>query len=99
MNCLIENKAVEQEHVLPGLLRGLVEEEADLLIITEDGESIFTSKILFSIFSKTLRDVFLDSRTSDMTRISLPMSSASVRNLIKLLVEGFVISDRQSLYI
>ena len=92
MSWYLENKDGRQEDIFSAVLSGLVEQEADMVIISEDGESIFCSRILFSIFSNTLRDIFQTCFISDMPRISLPISAGSVRSLITVLVEGRAVS-------
>jgi len=95
MSWHLKNKDASQGEVFSAVLSGLVEEMADLLIISEDGESVFCSRILFSIFSKTLRDILQTCITSDMPGISLPVSAGSMRSLVTVLVEGRAISDNR----
>ena len=95
MSLYLENKDDRQEDVFSAVLSVLVEEEADMVIISEDGESIFCSRILFSIFSKTLRDILQTCIISDMPRISLPMSAGSIRSLITVLIEGRAVSSNR----
>ena len=68
--------------------------DPDLCLITNDGTKVFTHKLIFNLFSETLKHVFNDlTFTTQMTSVSIPTNSANaVLNLIKMLTEGFVLS-------
>ena len=89
MNIFLEKQQKEHSNILSSVLKHLEgEKEADLLIICDDNESVLTSRTLFCIFSKTLRDIFKHAYIYKSSSISLPMTSAAVRNLVNVLLEG-----------
>ena len=68
--------------------------DPDLCLITEDGTKVFTHKLIFNLFSETLKHVFNDIIfTTEITTVSIPAKcGTAVLNMIKMLTEGFVLS-------
>jgi len=81
----------QSEHfgLLKPLLENLLNEEADISIVTDDGDTIETHKILLSMFSRTLANIIKDNGYVEQG-ITVPAKSETVRNLIKMLSEGAV---------
>jgi len=68
--------------------------DPDLCLVTYDGKKIFTHKLIFNLFSETLKHVFNDLPThTEIATMYIPTDcETAVLNLIKMLTEGFVLS-------
>ena len=86
----------QTEHVdmLKPLLEKIGKEEPDIFIVTEDGETVGTHKILLSLFSRTLSNI-LSGQPKDegVPGISIPIKAETVRNLIKILEVGSTFNE------
>ena len=77
-----------QVTILRPLLSEISETVADLFIITSDGETVETHKLLFSLYSQLFTNILEDMKSQDMVVVSVPMPSVIVRNMIRILTEG-----------
>eukprot|EP00092_Neocalanus_flemingeri_P006491 GFUD01006997.1.p1 GENE.GFUD01006997.1~~GFUD01006997.1.p1 ORF type:complete len:353 (+),score=78.20 GFUD01006997.1:108-1166(+) len=72
----------------------LAQEPADIFIISDDGETIATHKILLSMFSRSLSSILNDHHEGvEMPAISAPVKGEDVRNLIRILGEGTLFAE------
>merc|ERR1712179_308501 len=65
----------------------------DICLITREGHPVFTNKVLLAMNSKMMTDVMVDNLKEDVIRISVPISSNILINLIGILSHGVLISD------
>jgi len=65
----------------------------DLCIITEEGEKIYTQRFLLCIYSSSVAKYLSDVPCCNSTSISIPVSSLAFKNLLNILINGFVNSD------
>ena len=86
MSYLLEQ--TNQVTILRPLLSEISETVADLFIITSDGETVETHKLLFSLYSQLFTNILEDMKSQDMVVVSVPMPSVIVRNMIRILTEG-----------
>merc|ERR1712129_516779 len=75
--------------LLKPILENVLSEEADISIVTDDGDTLETHKILLIMFSRTLAHIITDNGNVEQG-ISVPAKSETVINLIKILTEGAV---------
>jgi len=94
MMYLIENEANIHSDILKDALEGFSSKEPDVTLVTEDGDKIFTQRIILSMYSNVMHDLLAEVKSSEISSISLPVSSSSiVLNLLKVMTEGFIFSD------
>ena len=65
----------------------------DICLITREGHTVFTNKVLLAMNSKMMTEVMVDNYREEMIRISVPISSNTLVNLIGILSHGLIISD------
>jgi len=92
----LEFELSEHVKLLKPLMRDILEEEPNMFIITDDGETVETHKILLSLFSRSLANI-LSGYPQDvgMPVISVPMKARAVRNLIRILRKGTVFAEEK----
>ena len=72
----------------------LARKPADIFMISDDGETVATHKMLLSIFSRSLANILSDHQESaGVPSISVPMKAQEVRNLVRILEEGTVFGE------
>jgi len=70
--------------------------QPDMYIISVEGHKIYTHKMLVSFYSPTLSSMLSKGSSNDMPGISIPESSSSIVNLLKVLATGIAISNLKS---
>jgi len=70
--------------------------QPDMYIISEEGHKIYTNKLLMGFYSPILGSIIRTESTQDMPAISLPASSNSIVNLLKVLSTGIAISNSKA---
>jgi len=92
--------AYKLEHVPSDHVAVLVEtmhkwsnSQPDVYIISKEGHKIYTHKLLVSFYSPTLGNILRAGLTNDMPGVSIPASSNSIVNLLKVLATGISISN------
>jgi len=70
--------------------------QPDMYIISVEGHKIYTHKMLVSFYSPTLSSMLSKGSSNDMPGISIPESSSSIVNLLKVLATGIAISNIKS---
>jgi len=95
--------AYKLEHVPSDHMALLVEtmhkwsnSQPDVYIISEEGHKIYTHKLLVGFYSPTLGSILNTGSTNDMPAISIPASSNSIVNLLKVLATGIAISNNKA---
>jgi len=95
--------AYKLEHVPSDHMALLVEtmhkwsnSQPDVYIISEEGHKIYTHKLLVGFYSPTLGSILATGSTNDMPAISIPASSNSIVNLLKVLATGIAISNSKA---
>ena len=86
MSYVLTNSNGNQLDILKNTLKGWKEEPNDLLVLTEDGGKIFTSKRVLSLHSSMFREICKDLPTQ--TAVTVPISSRCLENLISLIIDG-----------
>merc|ERR1712086_1245954 len=89
----LESTANIHQSSLTQVLQSCTISSPDLCLITRDGHAVYTTKILLAMHSKLLAQVMSDSIRDDLIRISVPISSNSLVNLIKILSHGITKSE------
>jgi len=83
----------QSEHfgVLKPILDNVLNEEPDIIIVTDDNDIVATHKLLLSMFSRSLANII--SKHGNLEHgISIPARSKTVKSLIKILTEGAVVA-------
>jgi len=95
--------AYKLEHVLSDHMALMAEtmqkwsnSQPDVYIISEEGHKIYTHKLLIGFYSPALGSILRTDYTQDMPAISLPASSNSIVNLLKVLSTGIAISNSKA---
>eukprot|EP00092_Neocalanus_flemingeri_P036333 GFUD01039556.1.p1 GENE.GFUD01039556.1~~GFUD01039556.1.p1 ORF type:complete len:406 (+),score=98.92 GFUD01039556.1:19-1236(+) len=79
----------EHLELLKPIMLDILEDEPDMFIVTEDGDTVETHKMLLSLYSRDLASMLSDyPQGAGVPGISLPMKTPAVRNLISFLGEG-----------
>jgi len=72
--------------------------EPDLVMLTMEGEKVFTNRIFMSFFSKMIRKICSDISSPESLSISVPASKSSLECLMTVLLTGTVMtSSRENL--
>ena len=79
---------IDQVRILRLLLKKITDEPTDIFIITADGDTIETHKLLFCLYSKIFSRLLGDFNTSEVAAVTIPMPTILVRNMIRILQEG-----------
>jgi len=89
----LEHVTSDHVGVLVGTMQKWANSQPDLYIISEEGHKIYTQKLLIGFYSITLSSIFRTfNDSSDIPGISVPASSSSIVNLLKVLATGIVIT-------
>ena len=81
----------EQERKLSmmrNILHDMSENIPDIVIVTKDGENINAQKLLLAFHSKYLSSLFDSVNPSSTISLMLPVSSSSIKVLLKILSDG-----------
>merc|ERR1712129_630996 len=90
---------LEQLHhpdILSSLLESCLAFAPDMVIVTDDGQTVETHKILFTVFSPTLARLLSNQKySSEQCWVFLPAGESVARSLVGLLAEGKTFTTRQ----
>ena len=89
----LKNKLDNHFDVLLDSVKNCSNDEPDILIITEEGNKIFTQRLLLYLYSPMMAGVLADLSSSVASAISLPVSSRSLLNLLNVLTSGVAVSE------
>jgi len=89
----LESTSNIHQSSLTQVLQSCTISSPDLCLITRDGHAVYTTKILLAMHSKMMAQVMSDSFSEEFIRISVPISSNSLVNLIKILSHGITKSE------
>jgi len=82
-----------------GVLMGTVQKWAngqpDVYIISEEGHKIYTQKLLITFYSSTLNSILNGGVDNEIQGVSIPASSSSIVNLLKVLATGIAITKNK----
>merc|ERR1719233_975530 len=81
----------EQEKKLwkmKNILLDISEDISDIIIVTKDGETIHAQKLLLAFHSKFLSNILNSLNPSSTISLMLPVSSSSIKVLLKILIDG-----------
>lgn len=84
-----------QVDILKPLLTEITDEPFDMFIVTSDGETVETHKLLFTLFSQTFSSLLVGMNCLEKVGVSVPMPAVLVRNMIKILIGGRAYSYKQ----
>jgi len=70
--------------------------QPDMYIISEEGHKIYTHKLLVSFYSPILSTIISGGSNNEMPGVSVPESSSSLVNLLKVLATGIAISNQRA---
>ena len=84
-----------QVAILKPLLTEITDELSDMFIVTSDGETVETHKLLFTLFSQTFSSLLGGLNCLEKVGVSVPMPAVLVRNMIKILSGGRAYSYNQ----
>ena len=88
MSYKVEIESDEHVSVLKNALINWSKDDHDVHLVSSEGLRIFTQKILLSLHSPMIREIFSDS--SQLSSVSLPASAACISSLLRILTEGSV---------
>eukprot|EP00092_Neocalanus_flemingeri_P035500 GFUD01038633.1.p1 GENE.GFUD01038633.1~~GFUD01038633.1.p1 ORF type:complete len:237 (-),score=63.12 GFUD01038633.1:3-713(-) len=89
----LKNKLDNHFDVLLDSLKKCSNEEPDILIITDEGNKIFTQRLLLCLHSPMVSGVLAGVPSSVQSAMSLPVSAKALLNLLKVLTTGVVVSE------
>ena len=89
----LKNKLDNHSDVLLESLNLCSNEEPDILIVTKDGNKIYTQRLLLCLYSPMMADVLTGILPSVQSAVSLPVSAKALFNLLKVLTTGVVVSE------
>merc|ERR1719154_244419 len=82
-----------------GVLMGTVQKWAngqpDVYIISEEGHKIYTQKLLITFYSHTLNSILNGGFDNEIQGVTIPASSSSIVNLLKVLATGIAITKNK----
>ena len=94
----LSSKEEEHQQLLHDLLDTAKKQEEDVFLVSKEGHRIFTNRLLLSLYSPFLREMFVDISKDTPIGISIPLSFQALVNLIKIITEGKAESgDQESL--
>ena len=78
----LEFDQAENVDLLKPVLENVLKEEADLFIVTEDGDTVETHKILLSMFSRSLATILsVQSHGEGVPGLSIPVNTKTAGTL------------------
>ena len=89
----LQNTSESHTNYLSTILQTCSLASPDVCLITKEGHTVFTNKVLLVINSNMMAEVMVDNARDEMIRISVPVSSNTLINLIKILSHGITNSD------
>ena len=92
-NTLFRNKLDNHFDMLLDSVKACSDDEPDILVITEEGNKIFTQRLLLCLHSPMMASVLASIPSSVVSAVSLPVSSKSLLNLIKVFSTGVAVSE------
>ena len=84
----IELDAHERDSLYGGVLNSLTMERPDLVLVTPDGDLIWTHQILFTMHSDMFRSILGDMNKTGDISMFVPASALEIRSLLSLLQSG-----------
>lgn len=84
----MSNARERHVNVLEHILSDLAQDYSDVVIIGDDGETVNTQRILLSFYSKMFADILGTFTPIGSISLALPVSSGSIRILLKILSKG-----------
>ena len=79
---------IDQVCILRPLLKKITDGPTDMFIITADGDTVKTHKLLFCLYSKIFSSILGELNTAEVAGVSIPMPTILIRNMIRILKEG-----------
>jgi len=92
----LEHVMADHLGVLVGTMQKWSNSQPDVYIISEEGHKIYTQKVLVSFYSSTLSNIFTSSSDNDIPGITIPATSNSIVNLLKVLATGIAITKNKA---
>jgi len=89
----LRNKLDNHFDMLLDSVKTCSDEEPDILVITEEGNKIFTQRLLLYLHSPMMASVLASIPSSVVSAVSLPISSKSLLNLIKVFSTGVAVAE------
>merc|ERR1712129_685073 len=89
----LKNKLENHFDVLLDSVKNCSNEEPDILIITEEGNKIFTQRLLLHLYSPMMTSALAAVPPSVVSAISLPVSSKALLNFLTVLTTGIAVSE------
>ena len=89
----LRNKLDNHFDMLLDSVKACSDDEPDILVITEEGNKIFTQRLLLCLHSPMMASVLASIPSSVVSAVSLPVSSKSLLNLIKVFSTGVAVSE------
>jgi len=90
---LLENERGAHSKFLLETLESWTEQEADLLLVSQDGTTLETHRVYLKMYSTVLNTVLSDFNLMTVPTIFVPVSTVSLINLIKVLSCGLSVSN------
>merc|ERR1719431_1535068 len=87
----------EEEHhlLLQDLLETASKQEEDVFLVSTEGHRVFTNRLLLSLYSPFLRDMFENISKDNVIGISIPFTFRALLNLMKIITRGEAESEDQ----
>eukprot|EP00092_Neocalanus_flemingeri_P073262 GFUD01090347.1.p1 GENE.GFUD01090347.1~~GFUD01090347.1.p1 ORF type:complete len:341 (-),score=117.50 GFUD01090347.1:13-1035(-) len=96
MSYILEIEKTEHVKIFKPVIENILTQEPDMFIMSDDGETVKTHKILISMFSRSLAGILSDHHEcGGVPGLSVPMKAEAVRNLVRVLGEGTVFAGEK----
>eukprot|EP00092_Neocalanus_flemingeri_P027379 GFUD01029694.1.p1 GENE.GFUD01029694.1~~GFUD01029694.1.p1 ORF type:complete len:348 (+),score=114.42 GFUD01029694.1:55-1098(+) len=96
MSYILEFAQSEHVKLFKPVIENILAQEPDMFIMSDDGETVKTHKILISMFSRSLAGILSDHHEcGGVPGLSVPMEAEAVRNLVRVLGEGTVFAGEK----
>merc|ERR1712129_500150 len=89
----LENTPTMHVGMLSQILQSWSHATPNLCLISSEGHTVYTSKVLVAMHSKMLEEILSDPGGEELVKISLQVSANSLVNLIKVLSQGISSSE------
>jgi len=89
----LHNTTLSHTNYLSTILQTCSLASPDVCLITREGHTVYTNKLLLVINSNMMAELMVDNLREELIRISVPISSNTLINLVKILSHGVTNSD------
>jgi len=89
----LQNTPQTHTNYLTTVLQACTLSPPDVCLITLDGHTVFTNKVLLAMNSNIMAEMMTDNVREEIVKISVPISANTLVNLVKILSHGITNSE------